>query len=238
MTAAGTGDQRRARATLGLLAAAAAVLITALVVLAYVLVRDQEDATATEASPVPGSHQATTADIAWESVAGVDLPVSRAHGPRATGDGRAAGYSASELGAALAAVHILVRTGSNVGPDIYEPTITQQVTGANAAAMKVLTDQQYQQLRATIGVEDGAPLPGGNAEVLGYRVAAFAADSATVEVVMTSPDLGGQVVRFGVVLRRSANDWQVVAPPRGDWGSVITTLSTAPDGTLRYGEGG
>lgn len=238
MTSVTRGGQRRAQTTLILLAASAAVLITVVVLLAYVLAHDPKDATATPATPRPGSHHSTTADVAWEPVAGVDLPISRAHGPRTTDDGRAAGYSGSEFGAALAAVHILVRTGANVGPDIYEPTITQQVTGANTAAMKVLTDQRYQQLRATAGVEDGEPLPGGNAEVLGYRIAAFADGTAAVEVVMTSPDLGGQVLMFGVALQRSADDWLVVAPPRGDWGAAATTLSTAPDGTLRYGDGG
>jgi hypothetical protein len=176
--------------------------------------------------------------VTWEPVAGVALPVSRTHGPRVTDDGRAAGFTESELGAALAAVHVLVRTGANVGPDIYEPTITQQVTGTNAAAMKVLTDQQYQQLRLSTGAADGDPLPGGNAEVLGYRIADFSKKAATVEVAMTAPDLATQVLVFDVALQRSAEDWLVIAPPRGDWGAVATTLSAAPEGLLSYGESG
>lgn len=238
MTSTSTDGQRRARVTLVLLAAATAALLTAVVVLAYVSLRDPEDAAGIPTTAAPSSPPSATADMTWEPVAGVDLPVSRTHGPRSTDGGRAAGYSDSELGAALAAVHILVRTGANVGPDIFEPTITQQVTGANAAAMKMLTNQQYQQRRVASRVQDGDPLPGGNAEVLGYRIAAFADDNATVQVVMSAPDLGGQVLTFDVVLRRAADDWQVVAPPRGDWGAATTTLSAAPEGMLRYGEGG
>lgn len=238
MTSAGTDGQRKARITLAVLAAATTVLVAAVAILIYALLREPPGTTASPNPPTPSPQSSAPAELTWQPIAGVELPVSRTHGPRSTEDGGASGFSDSELGAALAAVHILVRTGANVGPDIYEPTITQQVTGTNAAAMKVLTDQQYRELRATAGVEDGDPLPSGNAEVLGYRIAAFADDTATVEVVTTAPDLAGQVLTFDVTLQRTDNDWQVVAPPRGDWGAVATTLSAAPEGMLRYDETG
>ncbi len=238
MTAAGTDGQRKAQLTLVLLGAVITVVVAAVAILIYALLREPPETTAAPNPPAPSTQPAIPADLTWEPIAGVELPVSRTHGPRITGDGLAKGFSDSELGAALAAVHILVRTGSNVGPDIYEPTITQQVTGSNAAAMKVLTDQQYQQLRVAAGVEDGGPLPGGNAEVLGYRIAAFTDDTATVAVIMTAPDIAGQVLTFDVTLQRAAEDWQVVAPPRGDWGAVATTLSATPEGMLRYDETG
>lgn len=238
MTAAGTDGQRKAQLTLVLLGAVITVVVAAAAILIYALLREPQETTVSPNPPAPSTQSSAPADLTWEPLVGVELPVSRTHGPRTTGNGLAAGFSDSELGAALAAVHILVRTGANVGPDIYEPTITQQVTGSNAAAMKVLTDQQYQQLRVAVGVEDGDPLPGGNAEVLGYRIAAFADDTATVEVVMTAPDLAGQVLQFDVTLQRTADDWQVVAPPRGNWGAVATTLSAQPEGMLRYGETG
>ena len=238
MSSTSTDGQRKARAALLVLAAGAAVLVVIVVVLAYALLRDAPaDTTATPTPPAPSSQPSVAADVTWEPVAGVKLPVSRTHGPRQTANGQAAGFSDSELGAALAAVHILVRTGANVGPSIFEPTITQQITGTNAAAMKVLTDQQYQRLRAAAGIEDGDPLPGGNAEVLGYRIEAFADDAATIEVGMTSPDLAGQVLVFTVAMQRAGEDWQVIAPPRGDWGAATTALSAAPEGMLPYGEG-
>ena len=63
------------------------------------------------------------------------------------------------------------------------------------------------------------------------------ADSAVVDVVLTSSDLAatGRFVAFRVSLVWSNSDWRVVAPPDGDWGSVATTLGATPAGRLDYG---
>ncbi|NLT55288.1 MAG: hypothetical protein GXX79_12165 [Actinomycetales bacterium] len=182
--------------------------------------------------------------MSWTAVGGVLLPASRLHGPRIASDGRAAGYSRSEAGAALAAVQVLMRTSPTAGPLIYRPILAGQLTGANTAALRQTLDAQYAALReqaeATGGVRlpDGAPIPGANARIRGYRLQAFGETTGTalVEVVLDSPDLRltDQTVSFTVSLRWAHDDWRVLAPPRGDWASTATPLGSVPEGLLSY----
>jgi hypothetical protein len=111
------------------------------------------------------------------------------------------------------------------------------VTGANLPVMKLAVADEYQRLRATTPVADGEPIPGNDGSVLGYVIRSYADDAATVDVVLDSAQLQaqGQVVVFAIQLVRQSEDWRVVAPPSGDWGSVATTLGTPPEGLRKYG---
>lgn len=235
-------DRRRAQRLLVISASLAVLLAVSVGVVAYVLLHDSRPGEASSARTPTTTVEAaqTPAETTWVDVAGVQLPVSRTHGPRTVTPAAAAGFSRSEAGAALAAVHILIRSSAAAGPSSFEPTITRQVTGANAAAMKLLARQQYQQLRSERGVADGAPV-NGDARVVGYRVASFGSTGATagIEVFLTSADVTAkqQLLRFDVQLQWADGDWRAIAPPRGDWGSVTTVLSEQPAGLLRYGEG-
>lgn len=239
MTAA-DADRQRSQRLLVMAAAVTVALVAVLAVLIVVLLRDPATQAAAPRQPTPSASKAATfePDISWASVSGVDLPVSRIHGPRTLTKVTAAGFSDSEIGAAIAAVHIVSRSSAAAGPAVFEPTITQQVTGVNAAAMKLLAAQQYEQLRAAQGVAAGEPITG-DADVLGYRIDAYAPRefTARVQVFLGSPDLSarGQLLRLDIQLQRAAGDWRVVAPPRGDWGTVTTTLSRPPDGLISYG---
>jgi hypothetical protein len=177
-------------------------------------------------------------DVRWVEVAGVALPVSRIHGPRNISRGRAAGYARSELGAAFAAVHVLIRTSATSGPPVFEPVLAEQVTGRDVAAMKLLVAEQYEQLRVQYHVPEGEPIPTGDARVLGFRVTTFDAEAgrAWVDVILSSADLGSsnRVVAFDVALRW-ADDWRVIAPADGDWSSRATLLGSTPAGMVPYG---
>jgi hypothetical protein len=192
-------------------------------------------------SPDVQAHAATTAssvpsttpppDITWSSVGGVPLPTSRTHGPRNDRDGLAAGFSNSEPGAALAALHLLIRTGPTVGPAVFEPTIASQATGANVAVLKLNTNELYADTSASPGTASGT-------QVLGYRVESYAASpgSATVDVVLTSPALRqtDRSLQTTVSLEWINGDWWIVAPPLGDWGQVSTPIAELPAGLQRY----
>lgn len=220
-------------------------VLAALVVLAlgatvlHLWLRDPPTGRAQPTQPQTTSTATADRDVQWVRILGVRLPVSRLHGPRTTTATTASGFSDSEFGAALAAVHILIRAGAAAGPGTYEPTITQQVLGVNAAAMKLLAHQEYQQMRVQKNVADGQPVEG-DAEVLGYRVGSYdaMAGTATIEVLLTSPSLRpkGQLVQIDVALQRADGDWKVIAPPRGDWASATKTLATEPEGLLPYDE--
>ena len=74
-------------------------------------------------------------DLRWEAFRpGHDLPESLSAGPARHTDGRAEGFARSQLGAALAAVHISHR----IDPPrtrVFEPTIREQVVGPDAGKL-------------------------------------------------------------------------------------------------------
>jgi hypothetical protein len=183
----------------------------------------------TTASSVPATTPAP--DITWSAVGGVPLPTSRTHGPRDDRDGLAAGFSNSEPGAALAAVHLLIRTGPTVGPAVFEPTIASQATGANVAALRLATDELYADTSGSPGTASGT-------QVLGYRIESYVArpGSATVDIVLTSPALqqSDRSLQTTVSLEWINGDWWIVAPPLGDWGQVSTAIGELPDSLQRY----
>src|SRR4051794_6754473 len=76
------------------------------------------------------------ADLLATDIAGVSLPVSRTAGPREFAGGLARGFSHDRAGAALAAVHTIVRVAPQAGPAVFEATLRDQVVGADAAAMR------------------------------------------------------------------------------------------------------
>lgn len=213
--------------------------LASLLVVWLVVTRHSDSAGHLDPLPAGAPASTFTPDVTWAPAVGVRLPWSRVNGPRVSGPGTASGFSQSEPGAALAAVHILIRSGANAGPNIYGPTITGQVTGANAPAMKLLNDDVYRQLLATSDVAEGAPVPGSDAIVLGYRIAAYnpASGPTRVEVYLTSARLEQKhhAVRFDVQLIWSHEDWRVVAPARGDWGTAATAVPDRVAGLVTYG---
>jgi len=226
--------QRRARRQLiGVVAVLVAVVAVGALVAVHVLGQQEPGRSKPKTAPI------SKAAVVWRDVAGVRLPFSVVHGPLLTGQNQAAGYSRTRQGAALAAVQVLARTSATAGPDVYRPVLGNQVTGADRGALWARLDQQYRQLRQQYGVtvQDGAPLPGNDATVAGYRVEEYQGDRAVVDVVLTAPDLGAeQVVAFGVRLQWRDGDWRVAAPRDGDWGAVARTLDRAPAGLLDYGQ--
>ena len=76
------------------------------------------------------------AEVSWTRLAGVDLPMSPDTGPTQTEGGLARGFAHTPAGAVVAALHLLVRTTPQVGPAVFDPTMTDQVVGCDAAAMR------------------------------------------------------------------------------------------------------
>jgi hypothetical protein len=237
MTTTPLDPARRARRRLAALAAAVALLLFAVTLVA---VRWQRTHTA-DAGPAPSAStpRPPSNAVTWRDLAGVSLPFSPVHGPRVTDHGRAAGYSHTDQGAALAAVQVLMRTSASAGPGIYRPILDTQVIGSNREILARGLDAQYQQLRrqATVPVHDGGPLPGNDAAVAGYI--ATDGDStdglAVIDILVSSPSLAaGQLVDFVVTLQWSGDDWRVLAPPSGDWGAVAHLAGNPPPGMRDY----
>ena len=180
-------------------------------------------------------------DVHWDSSLGVRLPVSQRNGPRLLKAGRASGFTRTQAGAALAAANLVPRTSPNVGPAIFGVTLSEQVRGPNRMAMARLVAAEYELQRQRSGVPEGSRLPGADAELLGYAGAGVGADGthATVQLALTSPDLRAtdRLLVVFVSLQWADGDWQLIAPPQGDWGNVSNIETTPPSALRTFGEG-
>jgi hypothetical protein len=210
-----------------------------LLALAGFLLVQNRDAPQVEAQlPQPTAEAAaspTPVELSWVEAGGVALPVSATHGPRRLVADLASGWSLSEAGAALAAAHLLVRSGPTVGPEVFEPTITGQTTGPNVAALKLAVNEQYAELEQS---ETATQSTQAATELVGHRVATVDLEtgSAVIDLVLDSPQLSesDRYLQVTVSLEWLNDDWWLVAPPKGDWALVSTPLGALPDGLQRY----
>jgi hypothetical protein len=174
----------------------------------------------------PGT--ATGTGLGWADFHGIRLPQSAESGPRHSRGGLAWGFANTQEGALLAAINIAVRTGAQLGPNIFQPTIRDQVTGPDAAALLKADASGYAALRAAAHVRPGQPVGRAYAVEAGFRFVAFTPADATVDIVTEGPGSGGTTVRTAtrieVVWLRG--DWRVVAPPGGDWANSATAISS------------
>ena len=231
-------DQRRKRAQVVVAAVALVLLVGGLVVVVR-LSAEPAQSPQTAAPPVATTSPATLttpeSDLQWIDRQGVALPVSRTAGPKAVRDGRAWGFAPSQLGAVLAAAYITWQAGATGGPDVYELTISEQVTGPAARALRAATHAEYNRRRSQLGVRAGAPLGRGYAEMLGYRVEAFhKGESAVVHLLMAGPSVDGQpsTYDFRTTLIWENGDWKLQAPPGGRWESVTTPVPANAPGYI------
>lgn len=122
---------------------------------------------------------------------GVQMPVSEEAGPATFDATTASGYAHSKEGAALAALHLSVRSDARVGPLVFEPLIGQQVTGDQATIASMLEDRraEYTKWAEFKGVTGGAPVifPGGYTQV-GWKVPSWSETGPiTVHLLMEDP---------------------------------------------------
>lgn len=180
-------------------------------------------------------------DFRWDDALGVRLPVSRRDGPRHLTAASASGYTQTIAGAALAAANLVPRTSPSVGPAVFNATLDTQVRGANRDVMVRVISADYQQQRQRAGVPDGHRLPGVDAELVGYAVAGLsgANDHAVVSLALTSPDLSSsdELLVVRVSLQWADGDWQLIAPPQGDWSTVSRIKTSPPTGLRRFDDG-
>ncbi len=157
------------RRTRTVVATVAAVILGLAVVVAGLVVtvghrgdpvRDPAVVPATPAAGTVASGSAGSAGpdaVSWSTVAGAKVPVSATAGPSDTSAGRARGFAHTPLGAVLAAANISVRLSPQVGPEVFRPTLREQVVGPDADALAQHLDEDYQAARAQLGLPYGAP---------------------------------------------------------------------------------
>jgi hypothetical protein len=197
-------------------------------------------APAPPAASGPRLPSVSLAGLRWSDYHGIRLPSSPAAGPRHTRNGLAWGFTDTPLGALLAALHIAVRANAQWGPDVFAPTIQDQVTGPDAAALLASCQAGYGQASQAAHITGGQPL--GNAYVTeqGFRWDAYTPADATVDLVSAGTGSGGVTIRASTRIEVvwQGGDWRVVAPPGGDWGNAAARLSSLAGYTIFPGQGG
>jgi hypothetical protein len=193
----------------------------------------------TAPSPTVPARLQVPDDLTWTTVAGARVPVSAIAGPRVTTGGRARGFAHSPLGAVLAAAHLSVRLCPQVGPDVFVPTLREQVVGGNAAALAQQLDDDYEQARAQLGLPYGQPAGRLYSIARGYRVDLDSPTSASVRLLIEGPGKAGAavLVELRVQTQWIGEDWALVAPPGGTW-ETATALVTDTTGYTRFPDGG
>ncbi|MEU7802647.1 hypothetical protein AB0B10_25645 [Micromonospora arborensis] len=230
-------DRARRRTRRRVAAAALAVAaVTALGAVVAVALHDDSSAqTPGRAFTTPASGSdaaggvALPADLRWTPVGGVSLPESRQAGPHDSTGGLARGFSHDEPGAVLAAVHVIVRVAPQLGPSVFDQTLRSQVTGPDAAAMRSRVAQDYDQLRANAGVRYGQPVGHLAAALRGYRLTDYTPQEVSLQILTEGRDGDGEPVLAAstVRLQWTGSDWALLAPPGGDFNSVVSSAGDA-----------
>lgn len=147
--------------------------------------------------------------VSLARVPGGVAAVSQRHGPALTADGRAAGFTHDELGAALAASNLAPRVSSAAGPGIYEATLTEQCWGDPAGMLA--------RLRAELPASDSAAAgPVTVAQALYYRILAGdpRGDYVVVSLLADTQQArtAGGLARVDLTLRWDTEDWRLRVP--------------------------
>jgi len=141
------------------------------------------------------------------------------------------------MGAVLAAAHISLRLSPQAGPAVFEPTLAEQVIGADQAALRQHLEDDYTTARAQLGVPYGAPAGQLYSTARGYRVS-VAGDSADVALLIEGPGQSGSVlIALSLHVRWVNGDWALVAPTGGDW-NTAARVTTDSSGYTRFPNGG
>lgn len=178
-----------------------AVLLLVLAVGAYLLGRNNGDATTSGGPAVPRAPA-----ISWSIVGSNPVPRSFTHGPRNTVDSRATGFTHDSLGAALAAVNISFRLDSEVGPQVYEATAREQCFGD--------VDTTLEQIRnSTTAAAEGSTTPSED----WYKITSGdpAGDLVLISIAVKTPQsvASGGYANFDRTMRWVDNDWRMQVPP-------------------------
>jgi hypothetical protein len=177
-------------------------------------------------------------DLRWRPfLPGRDLPESITAGPmQHAATGQAGGFARTQLGAALAAIHLGHRIDPAAGSKIFEPTIKEQVVGPYAGALLDKASERYESLQRQQRKLPGEPLEQGPAQLVAYRVESHNPDAATVAMITGLKD-NSKYFSYRLDLQWVDGDWHLVAPKDGDLSTVLTPLQALPSGAVALSRG-
>lgn len=191
-------------------------------------------------APPPAAATGDGYDVTAVSWQGVALPISPTAGPATFTDTRSQGFAQSELGAALAAVHLSSHIDPYTGPAVFEPTIDTQVIGDTTALKKLVTATYTEQAKKH-HVTGGAPILAPTGQMKAWRIDGYTPTGVNnVEVYVGTPT--GTDVVYTIAVEWVDGDWKLkptvtedgisfpVADPNPDLDyTAFTTIPTTGD---------
>lgn len=235
-----SASTRRSPALIAVIAAAAALAVTAVIVLLIL----QNDNNPTAAPPTTGPSTAAAVStsgpaaaaatpptaappgVTWALVGQTAVPASATEGPAHMSGCVASGFAHTPTGALIAAAQVSTRSGFYAGRSCWEPTITGQFTASadRDTLLNLLKD-------ADAKGQPGAA-PGELAQIVAFRYMSYTANTAVVGLIRRNPQ--GRLAQTTLTLTWANGDWQLVAPPGGQWPALTTTV-TSLTGSVPWG---
>lgn len=147
-------------------------------------------------------------DVVLVRVSGGVAASSPTHGPALVWEGRAAGFRRDELGAALAATHLLARVDSDADPTVADATLAEQCWGDLAEART--------RRAAALPASDAPPPTTSVPRALHYRLLSGDPGSELVVVSLLAETEQSTTVdglsRVDLTLRWTHGDWRLRVP--------------------------
>lgn len=158
-------------------------------------------------APPPATDSAGGYDVTAVSWQGLALPISPTAGPTTFTDTRSKGFAQSDLGAALAAVHLSSHIDPYTGPAVFGPTIDEQVLG-DTAALKKLVTATYTDQAQKHQVTGGAPILAPTGQMKAWRIDGYTPTGVNnVEIYVGTPT--GSDVIYTIPVQWVDGDWKL-----------------------------
>lgn len=253
MTTVGTIEERAERDTtrfFAIVAGVVALVLSAVVV--FVVRHDGVTSPTVEPrtgvnTPLPASPKTLiAADVSWSKFFATSLPAASA-GPHEISENRAREFDRTAAGAVLAAIHIGARIGTTAGPAVFEPTIREQVVGADKDRLLGQVQASYDEARSRYGVGPSGEIEypaveraaTANSWVAAYRVDLFTPEAATVQLLLRTVAPGTTnpfFVNLATNVRWVEGDWRLVAPVDGNQATGSSRVQEPPAGYVLLGQ--
>ncbi|MFF0458430.1 hypothetical protein [Nocardia africana] len=165
-------------------------------------------------SSLPADIHAAPTDLTTTAYQGISLPVAD-QGPRTVTGAVAAGFAHSPAGAALAAIHALVRI--SVAPDDQWATVGQQMLAPGPGR------DDWAVARAQISVTTSVTGP--PPKILGYRLTGYTPTGTEAAIYTQQPDTSLTCNTATVIW--ADGDWKLLLPD-GNHPALVTALNALP----------
>ncbi|WP_063014227.1 hypothetical protein [Nocardia kruczakiae] len=169
-------------------------------------------------SSLPADIHAALINTTTAVYQGISLPMAD-QGPHTVTGAVAAGFTHTPAGAALAAIHALVRI--SVAPDDQWALVGQQMLAAGAER------DDWAVARAQMSIT--TPVTGTPPKILGYRITGYTPDRADTAIYTQQSDTSLTCNTATVIWQ--AGDWKLLLPD-GNHPALVTALNALPSDTI------